>query len=448
VFRGTVEVVSAEGRDLGDGLTLRGACLDDSAQLVEFNAMMHADTDVRGSALAEWTRDLFDLPHPTFRAERDVTVVEDTASGRIVSALFVIPQVWSYAGVPIRVGQPELIATHPDYRRRGLVRAQFDVIHQRSRADGQLWQFISGIPWYYRQFGYTYALDLPPRPIVWLGDTAPPARPEFSLRAATTGDVRDLAEIELDNTSRTTLAPIRGTEGFALELARRPDGLVASEILIVQSSTPTSATIGYVAHPRQLVNGIVSIHAFELRRGTSWVDPTAAVLSHLHHRVRRHPDGPGRGIRLALPDGHPMMRCATTRLGSGPAGSYGLYVRVPDIADVLRAIVAVLETRLAASPAVGWTGDLRIELFDGVLQLRFERGRLIAVDRAAPLTDRSEAHADASIPRDTFLQLLLGNRTIMELERTVPDCLLKTDVGALLLDVLFPAMSLSRWEFC
>ena len=179
----TVEVV--ERLDLGDGLTLRGASLDDRTELVEFNAAMHADTNVPGSALAEWTRDLFDLPHPMFRAERDVTVVEDATSGRIVSALFLIPQMWSYAGVPIRVGQPELIATHPEYRRRGLVRAQFDVIHQRSRADGQLWQFISGIPWYYRQFGYTYALDLSPRPIVWLSDTAPPPSPEFSLRTAT-----------------------------------------------------------------------------------------------------------------------------------------------------------------------------------------------------------------------------------------------------------------------
>ena len=79
-----------------------------------------------------------------------------------MSALFLIPQVWSYGGVAMPVGQPELIATHPDYRRRGLIRTQFDVVHEWSRAAGQLWQFISGIPWYYRQFGYVYALDLPP----------------------------------------------------------------------------------------------------------------------------------------------------------------------------------------------------------------------------------------------------------------------------------------------
>ncbi len=149
-------------RDLGDGLTLRSARHDDAAELVDFNATMHADAGLPGSTLAEWTRDLFETPHPTFRVERDVTVVEDTASGRIVSALFLIPQVWSYAGVSIKAGQPELIATHPDYRRRGLVRAQFEVIHDWSRAGGQLWQFIAGIAWYYRQFGYAYAVDLPP----------------------------------------------------------------------------------------------------------------------------------------------------------------------------------------------------------------------------------------------------------------------------------------------
>lgn len=164
---------------------LRSARQGDGAELADFNGTMHADVGLPGSTLVAWTHDLFESPHPTFRAERDVTVVEDTATGRIVSALFLIPQVWSYAGVSVKVGQPELIATHPGYRRRGLVRAQFDVIHEWSRAAGHLWQFISGIAWYYRQFGYAYALDLPPRPVLWLGEAAPPPATVFSLRAAT-----------------------------------------------------------------------------------------------------------------------------------------------------------------------------------------------------------------------------------------------------------------------
>jgi hypothetical protein len=418
------------------------------AELVEFNATMHADGNPRAEALADWTRDLFDLAHPTFRPARDVTVVEDTASGRIVSSLFLIPQVWSYAGVQVPVGQPELIATHPDFRRRGLVRAQFDVAHDRSRAAGHLWQLISGIPWYYRQFGYSYALDLPGRPIVWLGGTAPPAAPELSLRPATAGDVGAIAEIESDRASGTLLGPLRGVDGFAMELARRPGSIFKSEILVIEPSTSPSTPIGYLAHRRQLVDGVVTVYAFEIRREMSWLAPTAAALAHLHHWVRGQPDGPGRGIRVAVADEHPMVRCATTRLGTGPPSSFGLYVRVPDIVAVLRAVASVLERRLAASPAVGWTGDLRVSLYTGVLLLRFEHGRLIAVEEAGRLGDGDDADADASIPRETLLHLLLGSRTIVELERSVPDCLVKTDAGALLLDVLFPPLPLSRWEFC
>ena len=141
-----------------------------------------------------------------------------------------------------------------------------------------------------------------------------------------------------------------------MELARRRDGLVSSEILVIQSTTAPTAPAGYVAHRLLLIKGVVSVHAFEMRRGTNWLDPTAAVLSHLHHWVRGHPDGPGRGIRLALPDGHPAMRCATTSLGTGPAGSSGLYVRVPDIVAVLRAAFASTMPASAVTPVamVSW----------------------------------------------------------------------------------------------
>ena len=71
-----------------------------------------------------------------------------------------IPQTWTFDGLPFPVGRPEAVGTDPAYRRRGLVRAQFDVLHAKSDREGHLVQGITGIPWYYRQFGYEYAIDL------------------------------------------------------------------------------------------------------------------------------------------------------------------------------------------------------------------------------------------------------------------------------------------------
>lgn len=93
------------------------------------------DTSQPSEGIGAWTRDLFQGRHPTFRPDC-ATIVEDTRSKAIVSSVLLISQTWAFGGVPIAVGQPELIATHPDYRERGLVRAQLEVVHGWSAARG------------------------------------------------------------------------------------------------------------------------------------------------------------------------------------------------------------------------------------------------------------------------------------------------------------------------
>src|SRR4030095_6565200 len=76
----------------------------------------------------------------------------------IVSSMLLVSQSWAYGGVPIPVGQTELGGTRPEYRGRGLVRTQFEVLHEWSARRGELLQVIAGVPWFYRQFGYEMAL--------------------------------------------------------------------------------------------------------------------------------------------------------------------------------------------------------------------------------------------------------------------------------------------------
>jgi hypothetical protein len=141
--------------DLGDGLLLRRATPADAEALADFNAQVHRDRDAKepNERVRAWVQDLMSGTHPTFRPE-DFTLVEDTHTGAIVSSLCLISQTWTYEGIPFKVGRPEIVGTHPDYRRRGLVRAQFETIHRWSAERGEVVQAITGIPWYYRQFGF------------------------------------------------------------------------------------------------------------------------------------------------------------------------------------------------------------------------------------------------------------------------------------------------------
>ena len=146
--------------DLGGGLVLRRANKADAEALVQFNGDLHADPgEDFAENVSEWVRDLMTKPHPTTKPQ-DFTIVEDTKTGEIVSSLNLISQTWSYEGIEFGAGRPELVGTLGDYRRRGLIRKQFEVIHKWSEERGEKIQAITGIAWYYRQFGYEMCVNL------------------------------------------------------------------------------------------------------------------------------------------------------------------------------------------------------------------------------------------------------------------------------------------------
>ena len=122
-------------RDLGNGLVMRRSTPEDADALAEFNGTVHGDNEADKQRVAAWTRDLLTRPHPTL-SPGDFTIVEETTSGRVVSSLNLIPQTWTYEGIEFGVGRPELVGTLPEFRNRGLVRAQFEEIHKWSAERG------------------------------------------------------------------------------------------------------------------------------------------------------------------------------------------------------------------------------------------------------------------------------------------------------------------------
>src|SRR5258708_33016388 len=150
-------------RDLDNNLLLRWSRAEDIEDLVYLNSMVFRDSAdaLPNTNLGNLVRELMSGQHPLM-GPNDFVVVEDTrrATHRIVACTCFWSQAWEYEGIHISLGRPELVATDPAYRNRGLVRALFEEIHARSEAEGHLAQGITGISYFYRQFGYEYALNL------------------------------------------------------------------------------------------------------------------------------------------------------------------------------------------------------------------------------------------------------------------------------------------------
>jgi predicted N-acetyltransferase YhbS len=99
------------------------------------------------------------LARPGARPE-DTLFVVDTSTAKVVSSVGLVPQTWTYEGIPFPVGQASVVSTRVGYRGRGLVREQFSEYHRIALRAGCVMSVIEGIPYFYRQFGYEYSIPM------------------------------------------------------------------------------------------------------------------------------------------------------------------------------------------------------------------------------------------------------------------------------------------------
>jgi GNAT superfamily N-acetyltransferase len=313
-------------------LVIRQATPADRERLVAFNAdvLRYQDAAEPDDGIAAWTRDLLYGRHPHVSPE-DFCLVEDTRSERIVSSLCLISQTWSYGGIAFAVGQPELVGTHPDYRGRGLVRRQFEILHQWSAVRGQQLLALDGIPGFYRQFGYEMALALHDELSVDMALLSPNVTDRqmpYRVRPAVESDLAFIAHTVDDADSRYLLAACRDAELWRYELQGRSEGSQPNAVFAIIEALNGSA-VGFLAHRPRLLGTFLTLIAYELVPSVSWEAVTPSVLRYLRTTGEGYAAAAGtrcERIGLCLGSNHPayavIQHLTPRRAGAGaPPGA-------------------------------------------------------------------------------------------------------------------------------
>jgi hypothetical protein len=430
-------------QDLGDGLVLCRSRVEDSAPLGEFNSRIHSDDgfDHPDERVAAWTRDLLSGSHPTFDPA-DFTLVVESASGRIISAMNLISQTWTYEGIPFKVGRPELVGTLPEFRNRGLVRRQFEQVHKWSAERGELLQAITGIPYYYRLFGYEMGLELgggrvgfeTQLPKLADGETEP-----FNVRPAGLADIPFLVEVYAHACRRHLFAAVWTEAQWHYELqGKSPTNVDRLEFRILER-LGSGEPVGYFSHPWYDWDAGLIANNFELKPGVSWLETSHAVARYLWQTgeaIAAIHGKPARRTNYAfwLGSEHPCYDLLRGRLPRR-RDPYAWYVRIPDLQAFLKVIAPALEHHIAGSPIVGFSGETFISFYRSGLHLKLKNGKLTGIEAWQPT---HEQQGNATFPELTFLQLLCGYRSFEELEQSYADCAYNNDETRVLLNTLFP----------
>jgi len=437
-------------RDLGDNLILRQATPDDADALAEFNAKIHSDAgaDQPNEHVGAWTRDLLEHPHPTLDPG-DFTIVEDTGCGKIVSSLNLISQTWSYSGIPFGVGRPELVGTLPEYRNRGLIRAQFEVVHQWSDTRGEILQAITGIPYYYRQFGYEMGMDLGGGRVGYLPQLPKLVEGEvekYNIRPAEISDLDFIAEVYRVGNRRYLVSCIRDKSIWHYELVGKSENNVNRyELRIIEDKQGNP--IGYFTHPVTNWGSALVATGFEILPENSWAQVSPAVARYLFRTGSDYAKRDGKQNEFSafgfwLGRQHPVYDVFKDGLPR-VREPYAWYLRLTDIPAFLRLVRPALNERLQDSAFSGHSGMLKITFYRSGLKLTLENGNLTEIE---PWIPTPQGHSgDAAFPDLSFLQLLFGYRSLDELKYAFADCWTDNDEAYGLINALFPKRTSDIW---
>jgi hypothetical protein len=419
-------------RSLGDGLVLRSVA--DERDVERVAALSGA---VHGEGVAAMTRELI-LRHPHTRPEHWL-FVEDEGTGKAVSTLCLIPWRWRYEDVELKAGEMGVVCTLEAYRQRGLVRAQA-ARHAELLSEGDYdLSHIQGIPYFYRQFGYEYALPLtggwrvelhliPDPPI-------PQPSPGHTFRQATPDDLPALMRLYDEAAGDLGIHTVRDEGEWWYLLGPSMETEMVAETWLMERGAadcdPQRAgrgrAIGYFRVPRHgfgeglIVNEVSRLGSEE----------ALAVFRQLKAlSVER--DRPY--IRLDLPAGSTLVRTAR-HLGAYDLGHYAWQIRLVDVGRLLRKLAPLLEGRLATSPFAGLTQNVCLNLYRQAFEMRFEGGRLVTVEPLG-FSDRGGIR----LPPLLLAPLLLGYRSYEELAQAHHDVSARGELRYLV-DVLFPKVN-------
>jgi hypothetical protein len=285
--------------------------------------------------------------------------------------------------------------------------------------------FIWGIPYYYRQYGYTYCLD---------GNTFESlsawkvrrldrgSSSFFKFRTAQVSDSGLLTRLYEDSVSHLQVHLKRTPEHwhYLLDQAKFQVQIVEE----VRSGEPVGY-FGYYSPDSERVNIIES--------GITNADAAMAVLKKLALLTTHE-------IQVCWPENCSLARSAKT-LGSltEPGGQW--LIHITDPASFLSRIRPVLESRLGRSDCAGATKNITINLFRQAYKICFTEGRLSQVNSLGFVDSSMGADGgDICIPPEAFVRLVFGFRNLEELSDAWPDMVIKPE-SRHIIEVLFPKMS-------
>jgi len=372
----------------------------------------------RESAVDRLVERLMDR-HPSMTLGNHFVIKHES---RIVACLVLIPVEWSIGGVLLRVAEMGCVGTLPEFRRRGLIKRLVEEYHRELENVGYDLSVIEGIPYFYRQFGYEYAIPLNEETRIEI-EKLPGYEMEHEIRSFEGSDIPRAMSLLNHSQSKFYVHSVRSkciweiqhetnidSEQFQAYAVEKGDEVVAYFRLTEKGAEKTlflrEVSETDVSTSRSIIRFLKDLCE---QKG---LETLSAQISYLN----------------------PLSEQLASFGGVQRKPAYAWQIRITDHTKIFQRIKPLLEDRLAGSPYHDFFGNLNFNFWRFTVRLSIENGSIGDIRVIDGCEDRS-----IGLNPLAFAQLLTGYRSLEELESTYPDCRVHPNFKRMI-DALFPKM--------
>ena len=388
----------------------------------EFIKILELNVAVHGEEIKEYIERIY-KEHPK---KKDILwfYIEDNSTGQIISSLTFLPLEWRFEGKLLPVCEMGFVGTLKEYRGKGLVGKLNEFYERVMMERGYLLSCLRGIPYYYRRFGYEFILSLDERLSLSPNQIPSKELSHIDIRKASRKDIGYIENQYNSNSNNFLISNNFDTESFYFKFMNDSfNNSRLSAYIIGESGKPE----GYFLIGMSFDNEVYTII-------TSQLSPPQMIklLQHLNEYSKKEQD-----LNLNVAEFSEFGKYILS-IGGKLRSNYSWQIKVPDLKRFFESIKAVLENRVEKSEFNNLSKTVIISDYKQSIELTFFKGKIedIKIERGYPDAEK----CDVRIPGVMLLKLLLGDRTVDEINYIIKDAILKPS-SKKLIEILFPRIN-------
>ena len=390
----------------------------------EFIKILKLNVLVHGEEIKDYIKRIY-KDHPK---KKDILwfYIENNDTGQIISSLTLMPLEWQFEGLILPVCEMGFVGTLKEYRGKRLISKLNEFYERVMMERGYLLSCLRGIPYYYRRFGYDFVLSLDERFLLSPNQIPPMELSHIDIRKASRKDIGYIENQYNLNSNAFLISNSFDTESFYFKFMNDSFNDNKLSAYIVEQNGNSE---GYFLIGMSYDNEVYTIITSQLTD-----DQMIKILQFINEfpKIKEKND-----LNLHISEFSEFGKYLFS-IGGKLLSNYGWQIKIPNLKRFFESIKVVLENRVEESEFNNLSKTVIISDYKQSIELTFVKGKIeyIKIESGYPDVEK----CDVRIPEAMLLKLLLGDRTIEEINYIVKDARINPS-SKKLIEVLFPKVN-------